>query len=42
VSETKRFRLSPLKNFEDELFCIPSVEQEFNRRMRNPAGGVKP
>jgi hypothetical protein len=40
VSETKNLRLSPLKEFVDELFCIPSQEQEFNRRLRNPAGGV--
>jgi len=40
VSETKNLRLSPLKDFEDELFCIPSEEQAFNRRIRNPAGGV--
>ena len=40
VSETKNLRLSPLKEFVDELFCIPSEEQEFNRRIRNPAGGL--
>ena len=40
VSETKNLRLSPLKEFVDELFCIPSQEQEFNRRLRNPAGGL--
>jgi hypothetical protein len=40
VSETKDLRLSPLKDFVDELFCIPSEEQAFNRRIRNPAGGV--
>jgi hypothetical protein len=40
VSETKNLRLSPLKDFVDELFCIPSEEQEFNRRIRNPAGGL--
>jgi hypothetical protein len=40
VSETKNLRLSPLKDFVDELFCIPSEEQAFNRRIRNPAGGV--
>jgi len=40
VSETKNLRLSPLKDFVDELFCIPSEEQAFNRRMRNPAAGL--
>ena len=40
VSETKNLRLSPLKDFVDELFCIPSEEQAFNRRIRNPAGGL--
>jgi hypothetical protein len=40
VSETKNLRLSPLKDFVDELFCIPSQEQEFNRRLRDPAGGI--
>jgi hypothetical protein len=40
VSEIKNLRLSPLKDFVDELFCIPSEEQEFNRRIRNPAGGL--
>ena len=29
VSETKNFRLSRLKEFAEELFCIPSQEQEF-------------
>jgi len=40
VSETKNLRLSPLKDFVDELFCIPSEEQEFNRRIRDPAAGL--
>ena len=40
VSETKNFRLSRLKEFAEELFCIPSQEQEFNRRMRDPAAGI--
>lgn len=40
VSETKNLTLSPLKDFTDELFCIPSQEQEFNRRIRNPAAGL--
>ena len=40
VSETKNFRLSGLKEFAEELFCIPSQEQEFNRRVRDPAAGV--
>ena len=40
VSETKNFRLSRLNEFAEELFCIPSQEQEFNRRVRDPAAGV--
>jgi len=40
VSESKIFRLSPRKEFDDELFCVPSEEQAFNKRMRDPAAGV--
>ena len=41
VSEKKNLRLSANKEFVDELFCVPSEEQAFNRRMRDVAGGVR-
>jgi len=40
LRERKNFRLSGLNGFAGELFCIPSQEQEFNRRVRDPAAGV--
>ena len=40
VSEKKVLRLSPNAEFVDELFCVPSEEQAFNRRLRDAAGGV--
>jgi len=40
VSEKKVMRLVPDREL-PELFCVPSEEQSFNRRVRNPAGGVK-
>jgi hypothetical protein len=40
VSEKKVMRLVPNREV-PELFCVPSEEQSFNRRVRNPAGGVK-
>ena len=40
VSDKRRLILQPVKEFPDELFCVPSEEQEFNRRVRDPAGGV--
>ena len=40
VSEKKIFRLVP-KGEVKEMFCVPSEEQSFNARIRNPAGGVK-
>ena len=42
VSGKKTLTLQNLKEFPDELFCVPSEEQEFNRRLRDPAGGVVP
>jgi len=40
VSDKKILTLQPIKEFTDELFCVPSEEQAFNRRVRDPAGGV--
>jgi hypothetical protein len=34
------FQLVPKMKFA-ELFCVPSQEQEFNRVVRDPAGGLK-
>jgi hypothetical protein len=39
VSETKNLRLVPQRVLM-EMFCVPSEEQAFNRRIRDPAGGV--
>ena len=39
VSETKTFKLQPKKDELLEIFCIPSQEEEFNRRVRDPAAG---
>ncbi len=39
VSEKKTFRLAP-KAEVDELFCVPTEEQRFNRLVRDPASGV--
>jgi hypothetical protein len=39
ISEKKTFRLVP-KGEVKEMFCVPSEEQSFNARIRNPAGGV--
>lgn len=41
VSATKTLVWQDRKDFADELFCVPSDEQEFNRNVRNPAAGVK-
>jgi hypothetical protein len=38
VSEKKVLRLVPNRNL-PELFCVPSEEEEFNRNVRDPAGG---
>jgi hypothetical protein len=40
VSEKKVMRLVAGREV-PELFCVPSEEQAFNRRVRNPAAGVK-
>jgi hypothetical protein len=42
VSSKKTLTRQNLTEFPDELFCVPSEEQEFNRRIRDPAGGVIP
>ncbi len=41
VSDKKVFRLAPPGRELTELFCVPSQEMEFNRIVRDPAGGVK-
>lgn len=38
VSEKKVLRLVPNREL-PELFCVPSEEEAFNQRIRNPAGG---
>ena len=38
VGDTKTFRLEPKTELQD-LTCVPSQEQEFNRRVRDLAGG---
>ena len=38
-SEKKMFQLVPKAKF-PEMFCVPSQEQEFNRVVRDPAGGI--
>ena len=40
ISEKKVLKLVAGREL-PELFCVPSEEQAFNRRVRNPAGGVK-
>ena len=40
VSEKKIYKLVPNREL-PELFCVPSDEEEFNRNVRDPAGGVK-
>lgn len=39
VSEKKTFRLDPKHEIE-ELFCVPSENDAFNRRVRDPGAGV--
>ncbi len=39
VSEKKTFRLDPRHEIE-ELFCVPSENDAFNRRVRDPGAGV--
>ncbi len=42
VGERKNFRLQPQKELEESP-CVPSEEEAFNKRIRDPAGlGVKP
>lgn len=38
VSEKKTFKLEPKTQLRED-FCVPSEEQAFNKRMRDPAGG---
>ena len=40
VGDKKTFRLEP-KTVLAENFCVPSEEELFNKRMRDPAGGKK-
>jgi hypothetical protein len=40
ISEKKVFKLQPKEEIREEI-CVPSVEEEFNRRTRDPAAGVK-
>jgi len=40
VSEKKVFKLVPNREL-PEIFCVPSEEEEFNKRVRDPAAGVK-
>ena len=39
VSEKKIFRLDPKHEIE-ELFCVPSENEAFNKRVRDPGAGV--
>ena len=39
LSEKKVFRLQPKEEIREEI-CVPSIEEEFNRRTRNPAAGL--
>ncbi len=38
VSERKVFKLAPANVEIQELFCVPSEEESFNQRVRDPAG----
>jgi hypothetical protein len=40
VSEKKVFKLAPPKTEIQEPFCVPSEEEAFNKKVRDPAGGV--
>jgi hypothetical protein len=40
VSGKKTLTRQNLTEFPDELFCVPSEEQEFNRRIRDPAAAL--
>lgn len=39
VSETKILRLAPNAE-QDEIFCVPTEEQRFNRLVRDPGSGI--
>ena len=39
VSEKKTFRLAA-KDDVDELFCVPTEEQRFNRLVKDPGAGL--
>ena len=39
VSDKKVFRLDPTHEI-DELFCVPSENDAFNKRVRDPGAGV--
>ena len=39
VSETKTFKLQPKTAEIQEIFCVPSQEEAFNKRIRDPAAG---
>lgn len=43
VSDTKILRLGPEQGMDERLetFCVPSEEEAFNQRIRNPAAGIK-
>lgn len=44
VSDVKLLTLNQEKGMDEKLetFCVPTEEEEFNRRVRNPASGLKP
>jgi hypothetical protein len=39
VSEKKVFRAQPNEEIREEI-CVPTIEEEFNRRTRDPAAGI--
>jgi hypothetical protein len=41
VSEKKTFRLAK-KDDVEELFCVPTEEQRFNRLVKDPGAGLIP
>ena len=40
VSETKTLRLAPPNVEQEEIFCVPTEEQRFNRQVRDPGSGI--
>jgi hypothetical protein len=40
VSEKKIFKIAPPKTELQELFCVPSEEQRFNKLVRDPGSGL--